>query len=147
MFCRKQNEKNLTAMFTFLLFSGHKFLTYLSYNEIIKKRLLVLVRCLSTSPNNNLNLYRLLPPVDKRQDGSQRASCLCHACPATVLECIWKCKKAGLLRLSQVCVRKHIPQLLFIVYNNSLKNASLRDNFSINSFSPPNLDELQSKQH
>ena len=56
-------------------------------------------------------------------------------------------KKAGFLRLSQVCVRKHIPQLLFIVYSNPLKNASFTENFSISSFLTLNPGESRLLQH
>ena len=67
--------------------------------------------------------------------------------PAMGNSLCYKCKKAGFLRLSQVCVRKHIPQLICIVYSDPVKNASPTEKFSISSFLMLNLDESRLKQH
>lgn len=39
--------------------------------------------------------------------------------------CFLNLKGAGFLRLLQVCVRKHIPQLLSIIYDKQTKYASI----------------------
>ena len=49
-------------------------------------------------------------------------------------------KKAGLLRLPQVCVRKHIPRLVTILYICSTKYARIIYNFLKGSYVQINQD-------